>query len=381
MKILYFGEYSGLHTLLAKGMRELGHEVTLVADGNMFHNFPRDIDIRRGEGRLAGVRHLLRMIRLLPKFSGYDIVQLINPDCFGLKAEREYPFYRYLRRHNRKIVAGAFGCDWYWVDDGLNYKTFRYGDFYIGDKMREDEAAQVFIREYKDTPKGDYTQYVMQDADWIPTCLYEYQACYSHYFPDKTQFIPLPIATEHDQPVHKFDGQRIRFFIGIDKARTVYKGTDIMLRALEHTAMQHPDECEIVRVESLPYAEYERSMNGCDVMLDQLYSYTPSMNSLLAMSKGIIVVGGGEPENYDIIHEERLRPIVNVEPTFEGVCKQLEWLIGHRHLINQLKADSISYVKKHHDYRKVAKEYATMYQQLLTKLSLPFSETNKATAE
>ena len=366
MKILYFGEYSGLHTLLAKGMKELGHEVTLVGDGNMFHDFARDIDIRRSDGPMAGVRHMLRMLSLLPKFRGYDIVQLINPDCFGLKAEREYPFYRFLRHHNRKVLAGAYGCDWYWVDDGLHYKTFRYGDFYIGDTMRHDAAAQVFIDEYANTPKGDYTQFVMKNVDWIPTCLYEYQAAYSHYFPDKTQFIPLPIIADTDLPVHDFDGQHIRFFIGIDRKRSQYKGTDIMLRALEHVADLHRQECEVVKVESLPYEEYQQSMNSCDVMLDQLYSYTPSMNSLLAMSKGIIVVGGGEPENYEIIHEDLLRPIINVEPTYESVCQQLEWLIDNRQLINQLKADSISYVKKHHDYRKVAREYAKMYEKLLS---------------
>jgi len=365
MKILYFGEYSGLHTLLAKGMKERGHQVTLVGDGNMFHNFPRDIDIRRGSGPLAGIAHMARMIRLLPRFTGYDIVQLINPDCFGLRAEREYHFYRFIRHHNKKIVAGAFGCDWYWVDDGLHHKTFRYGDFYIGDDMREDAAAQSFISEYMDTPKGDYTRFVMEDADWIPTCLYEYQTCYSRYFPKKTEFFPLPVIADCNEPVHAFDNRCIRFFIGIDRARSRYKGTDIMLQALKQVVAHHPEECEIIKVESLPFAEYEMSMNSCDVMLDQLYSYTPSMNSLLAMKKGIVVVGGGEPENYDIIHEEQLRPIINVEPTFESVCQQLEWLIAHKHLIPRLKAESIAYVKKHHDYRKVAGKYEAMYEKVL----------------
>ena len=30
--------------------------------------------------------------------------------------------------------------------------------------------------------------------------------------------------------------------------------------------------------------------------------------------KGIICVGGGEPEHYDLLGEKELRPIVNVEP-------------------------------------------------------------------
>lgn len=365
MNILLFGEYSGLHTFLSLGLKELGHKVTTVSDGNMFHDFPRDINIHRGTSRLSGLRHFVKMVCLLPKFSGYDIVQLINPDCFGVKAKREVYFYKYLRKHNKKIVVGAFGCDWYWVHDGLHHKTFRYGDFYIGNQTRHDEATSFFVNEYVNTEKGTYTQYVMKDADRIPTCLYEYQACYSRYFPNKTQFIPLPFIINNNAPIHSFDGKVIRFFIGIDKKRSVYKGTDIMLKALENISSRYPEDCHITKVESLPYAEYEQSMNSCDVMLDQLYSYTPSMNSLLAMSKGIIVVGGGEPENYEIIHEEQLHPIINVEPSFDSVCSQLEWLIQNKGQINRLKEESIQYVKKHHDYKKIAQQYEMMYKKLL----------------
>jgi hypothetical protein len=114
---------------------------------------------------------------LLPQFRGYDIVQLINPDCFGLKAERQYPFYQYLRHHNKKMVVGAFGCDWYWVDDGIHHKTFRYGDFYIGDQKRTDFAAQKFIDDklltYEDhrlrlTRKGLFvSDMIMSELIWV----------------------------------------------------------------------------------------------------------------------------------------------------------------------------------------------------------------------
>jgi hypothetical protein len=159
---------------------------------------------------------------------------------------------------------------------------------------------------------------------------------------------------------------KTRIFIGISKKRSKYKGTDIMLRAAEDVLAKYPDRMELKKVNGLPFEEYKKIMDGSDAILDQLYSYTPSMNSLLAMSKGIIVVGGGEPENYEILNETELRPIINVEPTYDSVCQQLEWLLDNMHLINQLKNDSIEYVKKHHDYRKVAKQYEAMYQRLLT---------------
>lgn len=91
------------------------------------------------------------------------------------------------------------------------------------------------------------------------------------------------------------------------------------------------------------------------------------MNALLAMSKGIIVIGGGESENYEILHEDKLRPIINVQPTFHSVYHELENLILHPSIIPQLKRDSVEYVRKYHDYIKVTRQYLDFYNSLLVK--------------
>lgn len=88
------------------------------------------------------------------------------------------------------------------------------------------------------------------------------------------------------------------------------------------------------------------------------------MNPLLAMSKGIICIGGGEPENYEIIGEKDLRPIINVKPNYESVFYELEQLVLHPERIDKLKRQSAEYVKKHHDYIKVARQYEQFYQSL-----------------
>jgi hypothetical protein len=75
------------------------------------------------------------------------------------------------------------------------------------------------------------------------------------------------------------------------------------------------------------------------------------------MSKGIICIGGGEPENYEILGEKELHPIVNVEPTYESVYQELEKLVLHPERIPELKRQSVAYVCRHHDYLKVARQY------------------------
>ena len=88
------------------------------------------------------------------------------------------------------------------------------------------------------------------------------------------------------------------------------------------------------------------------------------MNPLLAMSKGIICIGGGEPENYEILGEKELRPIINVEPTYESVYQELEKLLLHPERIPELKRQSVAYVERHHDYQKVARQYLDFWQPL-----------------
>ena len=91
------------------------------------------------------------------------------------------------------------------------------------------------------------------------------------------------------------------------------------------------------------------------------------MNPLLAMSKGIVCVGGGEPENYEILGEQELRPIVNVEPTEESVEAQLERIIAQPELLPRLQTESMEYVRRHHEYMKVAKQYEEIYERLKMK--------------
>lgn len=364
MRILLIGEYSNVHWTLAEGLRQLGHEVTVVSNGDFWKDYPRDIDVSRPDGRLGGLRLLARIYTLLPRLRGYDVVQLVNPIFFELKAERLFPIYRYLRRHNKRVVLGAFGMDWYWVDTCTNKKPLRYSDFNIGNQLRTDAPAVREQHDWLGTSKEQLNKMMASDSDAIVTGLYEYDVCYRPYFPEKTYFIPFPIKMPESSSTERCLPSAVAFFIGISRSRSQYKGTDIMLRAAQDLQERYGERMKLTVAEGLPFSEYQRQLEGADAILDQLYSYTPSMNPLMAMSKGIICVGGGEPENYEILNETELRPIINVQPSYESVYQELEQLILHPERIPELKRQSIEYVRRHHDYLKVARQYEGLYLSL-----------------
>ena len=94
---------------------------------------------------------------------------------------------------------------------------------------------------------------------------------------------------------------------------------------------------------------------------DQLYAYTPAMNALTAMAQGLVVIGGGEPEAYDLLGDYELRPVVNVQPDKRSVYDAVVELATHPERISDLSRKSIEYVRRFHDCKKVAEKYIQFY--------------------
>lgn len=368
MKILLLGDYSNVHATLGKGLRELGHEVVVASDGDGWKNYVRDIDLKREDlGKWNSIKYLFRLWKLFRSFRNYDIVQLINPVFLPLRAEKLLPFYRYLRRHNKRVFLGAFGMDHYWVKTGLDCQTFRYSDFNIGNKLREREDVEIWKKDWLNGAKGNLNRIMAKDCDGIIAGLFEYYASYVEEYAEKLRFIPFPIDVDQARLISDFgktsfpSERKVRFFVGVQKSRSSYKGTDIMMRALLRLQKEMPEEVEIVRVENVPFEQYKSLMLSCDVLLDQLYSYTPAMNALQAMAQGLIVVGGGEPENYEIIAETQISPIINVLPDEEDVYKKLRTLVINKADLPRLSQESRQYVQKHHHHLSVAEKYISFW--------------------
>ncbi|MCH5174599.1 MAG: glycosyltransferase family 1 protein [Prevotellaceae bacterium] len=365
MRILLLGDYSNVHATLAEGLRALGHECVVASDGDKWKGYPRDIDLRREFGLRGNASFVWRLMKALPKFRGYDVVQLINPIFFELKAERLPPLYKYLRRYNGKVLLGAFGMDYYWAYVNTFERPLRYSDFNFADTIRTDREAERYRNDWIGTPKETLNRMIAKDCDGIVAGLYEYWVTYRQ-FDYKMRFIPFPIKPDgvSSLAANRATQYPISLFVGISKNRSAYKGTDIMLDAARAVQAKYPDKLRLQVAEGVPFVQYQHMMNTSDAILDQLYSYTPAMNSLLAMSKGIVNIGGGEPENYEILGEKELRPIINVQPTFKSCYDAIENLVLHPEILPMLKRQSIEYVRKHHDYIKVAQQYLDFYNAL-----------------
>lgn len=359
MKILLLGEYSRLHLTLAEELKALGYQVVLASDGDGHKQYARDIDLtRRSSSVKDTVIALYNVHKHFSYFKGFDVVQLINPCFLTLSVGINQYYFNQLKKNNKKIFLGAFGDDSYWVRACKGNEIFKYSEFFVEGKNTNLKFNQHLERKWLDSPREDLNKYIATESDGIVACLYEYYKSYERYFPQKLRYIPLPIHVDKIP----FEGikeipTKVRFMIGIDKIRSEYKGTDLMEEELFQFEKEHSNEVEVIRVENVSYSAYEQFVSSSHVLLDQLYSYSPSMNPLQAMAKGKIVISGGEPEMYDLMGDVSNRPIVNVYPTREGIRKALAYVLKNKEKLSEWSKQNREFVEQFHNVRLVARQY------------------------
>ena len=371
MKILFVGDASNFHNTLAHALRDMGHTCVVASDGSTWQNTERDINIERQTGRLGALKYGIDIIKALPKMRGFDIVHIINPHFFILRPDKLRKIFQYLKKHNSKIFLSAIGTDHQYIKACHDGKTFRYSDYLLGDKpspfIESKEGQQQkdwFLPEVI-----DYHNYLIDHIDGAIACLYEYYMSYKDVIPDKLGYAGIPIDTNSLQP-HFIDNEpdKVKFFIGIQKNRKILKGTDRLFESLKRICERHPNKCDMQVAENVPYKEYVNMMNNSHVLLDQIYSYTPATNALIAMAQGMIAVSGAEPEYYEFIEESENRPIININPLInDDIDTKLEWIINNKNLLPELSRMSRDFVVKHNDSHIVAQRHIDFWNKISSK--------------
>ncbi|MCF0180714.1 MAG: glycosyltransferase family 1 protein [Muribaculaceae bacterium] len=370
MKVLFVGDASNLHNCLAGQLRRMGHEAVVASNGSTWMDTRRDINLLRRPGKLGAVRYVVDIAKALPKMRGHDIVQLCTPIFLNLKPAKVRWVLDYLKRHNGKVVLSALATDRVYYDACHDGHTYRYSDYHLGNEpspfvgsheyqaQEQENWGKPFMKEHSD--------YVLGKIDGATACLWEYYVAYKPVLGDRVVHTGIPIDTDGIvmRPLDKAP-QKVRFFIGIQPTRTVLKGTDRMLDALKRVCAARPDECEMVVVEGVPYEQYIEKMRSSHVLLDQLYSYTPATNALLAMAQGLVAVSGAEPEFYDLIGETENRPVVNVDPLIEGdIEAQLNHIIDNKQLLPEMSRNSRLFVERHNAAAIVAQRHIDFWNTL-----------------
>ena len=365
MKILLLGEYSRLHLTLMENLKLKGHDVLLVSDGDGYKNYHRDIDIsRKGTSILHALKETIRIIKIVKSFNGFDVVQLINPCFTTLNVRINKYLYKCLIKQNKKVFLGAFGVDFFWLQAAKDKQLFRYSEYHIYGQNINIDYSWSLDKKWGSLPFEALNRYIADNCNGIVACLYEYYVAYKKDFPIKLEYIPLPIDLRdlEFKPILE-EPKTVIFFIGIDKDRSEFKGTDLLLKMLNKLQSKYSDQVKILVAKSVSYSDYIHMLEQAHVVLDQIYSYSPSVNPLQAMALGKVVVSGGEDEIYQILDNDiQVKPIFNVLPTEESIFSVLEYIVENKHLLPQWSLQSRQFVEKYHDVNVICNQYVDYWQ-------------------
>ena len=281
MKILLLGDASNYHVALAKGLRTLGHDVTVASNGSKWMKTPRDIDLYRHEHMLSGALLYARMSTVLAsRLKGYDIVQMVSPGFVDLRPSLLERILRRLRRDNGALYLSALGTDAAFVRNligphpALGFSEWREGNA-LSPWAKSPEAQ---LDKWLKKKLQQYNDLFYNTVDGVVSALYEYHKVIEAEYPHVPMVyggIPVdrdPLPAMRIRP----DGEKVKILYAVHRSRVAEKGADKLRPLLDRLVEEMPQDVEIVAPPNMPYLDFIRALADADMVCDQLYSYTPA---------------------------------------------------------------------------------------------------------
>ena len=369
LKILLMSDYSNFHSTLAKGLRKLGCNVTLISDGSTFMECDRDIDISRRDGKLGGLKLAYNiLLPLHSKLKGYDIVAFRDPNFLDLKPSRNLWFLRRFFKENKACFLSYLTTDVPFLDMlEAHDSPLRYSEWFVDghpNRLKVQDPRQWERWHSQDMKK--LNEFFFSNIDGAVTALYEYHLSAERLLPkERIAYGGIPIDTESILPVNSETPRKVRIFLGRDYRRKLQKGSDLLEIAAKNVVEKYPDKAELIILENKSHSEYMQVMRSCHLVLDQIYSYTPATMALEAMASGIPTVTGAEPEFYEFIGEKENFPIINAPIELEPLQKCIEEIILKPSDLPERGRRSRVFVEKHHSLPVVASRFLDHWMKVL----------------
>lgn len=371
MKILMIGDYSNLHAYLAEELKNRGHEVTLASNRGGYMKTASDIELSRKPGIMGAFKYMYDILSYLPSWTGYDVVQLINPSTFFLKSNKLRIIYDILKKNNKSVFLTLCGDDHFFVKDCLDSDLFRFSEYRIGlEKTEYVKNIQLDKFVYLTPQMARYTSHLYDTLDGAMSTLPEYDmSARRHMDPDKILFTNLPIKLDSlkYEPLN-FDGP-VKILVAMKGNKEIQKGTAKMLDICKGLEKELPGECEVRAVKNLPLSDYLDEIRKSHIVIDQLYSYSPGMNALQTMALGRITASGGQHEFYEYLGETN-HPIFCLSPLEddETIKNRLKDLILDKERMKKISEDGRKFVENHNDVKMVTSLFEKHWSGVINKM-------------
>lgn len=366
MRILFLGDYSNLHACLATELKRRGHDVTIISDGGTYMQTEKDFCLSRKPGIIGGFKYLYELFSLLPHMKGYDVVQLINPNFLGLRPGKLRYFFNILKKNNGNIFLTLAGNDYFFVNACLNTDMFEFSEFRVGNELTEFEKTTHHGHLWTTPELRDYNSYVYDNIDGAMSVLPEYDMAARPLLGDRLAFTNLPIDLSGiEYAPSEYPDDKVNIFIGMRGGMEIQKGTAKLLNISRELERKFPELFKVTCVRNLSLKDYLNEMKKANIVLDQLYSYSPGTNALQAMAMGKVAGTGAMPEYYQYLGE-RNRPVFRLSPLEEAeIADKILYYAQNRELMAEAGLQSRALVEQYNDLQIVADKFESHWNKIV----------------
>lgn len=365
MKILFIGDYSNLHHTLAAHLRKMGHQADVLSDGCGHMQLSSDLFIKRQPGIKGSFKYLFDLFNVLPKLSGYDAVQLINTNFLNLRPQKLKYFFDQIRKQNKSIFLTLAGNDYYFVKACHDAKIFRFSEFKVGNEFspghRHDPSH---LYGWISKVNKEWSEYLIKHINGAMSVLPEYDMVARPILEEKVKFTNLPIDFSTLPHLLKSDNNKVNIMVAMRSGMEEMKGTNILYKIAKEIEKELPDKVIVDLVKDVSFQEFLSRMSKSDIVLDQLYSYSPAMTALYGMSMEKVVGTGAQPEYYEYIGNPENRPILALSPFDTDIKERIVELVTHPDKIKILGQQGREIVMKHNDVDIVSSKFLSHWQNL-----------------
>lgn len=366
MKILFFGDYSNLHACLATELRRMGHVVTVISDGGRYMDTGKDILLDRKEGLTGTLKYFYNVVRLVNSIKDYDVVQLINPHFLALRPSKIQFFFDILKKQNRSIFLTLAGNDYHFVNECMNGNMFKFSEFKVGNKNTEFENFTKHGEKWTMPFMKVYAEYIYDNIDGAMSVLPEYDMAARPFLGNRLAFTNIPVDLSY-LPFKEMDtAAPVRIFIGMREGMKIQKGTEKLLNLSLGLQKSLKGRCIVECVSNISLKEYLKRMAKSNIVLDQLYSYSPGTNGFQAMALGKVAGTGGQEEFYQYIGETEKRPILSLSPLDENIEERITELIINPEKMREMGIEGRKLVERNNDVSIVAHKFENHWNKILS---------------
>lgn len=349
MKILFIGDSDGAERILAPVLRERGHIVDCIGPVASRPEF----QLMKRPGILGSSRYLYDIMKMLPAMRGYDAVQLGSHMFFDLKPGRLSYLVRELGKYNRALYLSAWHPGYFFAEACVRRELFRFSPYRTGSyksvlaKCNPEAEYDAMQNAWR-----DYERFLVSQMAGVMALSPEMEIALRPVVPEILHSVPFPVEKPSCYAAADTSG-KVPLVVPGSRLTDLKEGRDSLRRMAHELVSELPEYCVLSDAQS----------DRTGIWFDSLCRYSPSTEALAAMSRGMTVVTGCQPEYIVFTGAEKEPPVICGAPGREvEIKKRLRTLICSPEERASLSVAGAGFVRKYHSAEAAAVAFEQLWE-------------------